>query len=161
VSEVTEAGIPDELKAMIGTMTEPIIMEVERGAIRRYADAVDDHNPLFRDVEYAKNTKYGEVICPPGFFGWPMKGNPLESLMGLVTPALLKTGLFRILDGGVDQEFYLPIRAGDVLTAYGKVADIREREGKSGKMLFVTLEMTYLNQNGDLVSKARSTIIAR
>ena len=158
---MTESGLPDEVKAMIGTMTEPIIMEVERGAIRRYADAVDDQNPLFRDAGYAKNTKYGEVICPPGFFGWPIKGNPLESMMGTIMPAMIKAGLFRILDGGVDQEFYLPIRAGDVLTSYGRVADIRQREGKSGTMLLVTLEMTYLNQDGDLMSKARSTIISR
>ena len=154
-------GIPDELKAMVGTMTEPIIIEVERGAIRRYADAVDDQNPLFRDVEYAKNSRYGEIICPPGFFGWPIKGGGLEKMMGVIMPAMFKAGLFRVLDGGVDQEFFLPIHAGDVLTCYGKIADIREREGRSGKMLFVTLEDTYLNQNGDVVAKARSTLIAR
>jgi acyl dehydratase len=158
---MTEAGIPEEVAAMIGTMTEPTIMEVERGAIRRYADAIDDSNPLFRDAEYAKNSRYGEVICPPGFFGWPLKGAGLEQMMGMLMPAMMKTGLFRILDGGVDYEFFLPIRAGDVLTSWGKIADIREREGKSGKMLFTTLEQTYLNQNGDLVAKSRATIIAR
>jgi hypothetical protein len=24
-------------------------------------------------VEYARNSKCGEIICPPGFFGWPAK----------------------------------------------------------------------------------------
>jgi len=158
---VTEAGIPDEVKAMIGTMTEPMIMEVERGSIRRYADAIDDTNPLFRDAEYAKNSRYGEIICPPGFFGWPLKGGGLEQMMGMLMPAMMKTGLFRILDGGVDYEFFVPVRAGDILTSYAKVADIREREGKSGKMMFTTIEQTYLNQNGDKVAVARSTIIAR
>ncbi|TET38047.1 MAG: MaoC family dehydratase, partial [Dehalococcoidia bacterium] len=59
-------AITDELKALIGTTTEPVIMEVERGAIRRYADAIDDPNPLFRDVEHARSSRYGEMICPPG-----------------------------------------------------------------------------------------------
>ena len=44
-------------------------MEVEKGAIKKYADAVDDHNPLYWDDEYAKNSRYGSIIAPPGFFG--------------------------------------------------------------------------------------------
>ena len=79
----------------------------------------------------------------------------------MVGAVLVKAGLFRILDGGVDQEFYIPIRAGDTLTASTKIADIREREGKAGKMLFTTLETTYLNQNGDTVAVNRATVIAR
>jgi acyl dehydratase len=161
VNEVTEAGIPDEIKAMIGTTTDPMIMEVERGAIRRFADAIDDPNPLYSDVEYAKNSRYGEMICPIGFFGWPLKGGGLEQMMGTIMPAMMKAGLFRILDGGVDYEFFIPIHAGDILTSVGKIADIREREGKSGKMMFIIMEQTYLNQNGDKVAIARATIIAR
>jgi len=161
VNKVTEAGISDEIKAMIGTMTEPSIMEVERGAIRRFADAIGDPNPLYKDIEYAKNSRYGEMVCPIGFFGWPIKGGGLEQMMGMIMPAMIKAGLFRILDGGVDYEFFIPIHAGDTLTSYGKVADIREREGKSGKMLFITMEQTYLNQNGDKAAVARATIIAR
>jgi len=151
----------DEVKAMIGTMAEPVIMEVERGAIRRYADAVGDDNPLFHDVEFAKNAGYEDMICPPGFWGWAIKGKAVIGGLSMVGAVLVKAGLFRILDGGVDQEFYIPIRAGDTLTAYSKIADIREREGKAGKMVFTTVETTYLNQNGDKVAVNRATIIAR
>ncbi|MFQ5987441.1 MAG: MaoC family dehydratase N-terminal domain-containing protein [Dehalococcoidia bacterium] len=152
-------AITDELKALIGTTTEPVIMEVERGAIRRYADAIDDPNPLFRDVEHAKSSRYGEMICPPGFFGWPVKGGGLMEILASLVPALARAGCPRILDGGVDFEFYLPIRAGDILTSYGKIADIRAREGRTGTMIFTTLETTFINQNGDLVAKRRATII--
>jgi len=158
---VTGAGIPDEVKAMIGVTTEPMIMEVERGAIRRFADAIEDPNPLYRDVEHARNSRYGEIICPLGFFGWPLRGGGLEQMMGTLMPVMMKAGLFRILDGGIEYEYFLPVRAGDTLTSYGKIADIREREGKSGKMLFMTIEQTFWNQNGDKVAIARSTIIAR
>ncbi len=156
-----ESIVTDEIKAMIGTLSEPIIMEVERGAIRRYADAVDDDNPLFHEVEDAKNAGYEDIICPPGFWGWPIKGRAAVGGLSMVGAVLVKAGLFRILDGGVDQEFYIPIRAGDTLTASTKIADIREREGKAGKMLFTTLETTYLNQNGDTVAVNRATVIAR
>ena len=151
----------DEIKAMIGTLSEPVIMEVGRVAIRRYADAVGDDNPLFHEVEDAKAAGYEDIICPPGFWGWPIKGRATIGGMSIVGAVLIKAGLWRILDGGVDQEFYIPIRAGDILTAYSKIADIREREGKAGKMVFTTVETTYLNQNGDTVAVNRATIIAR
>jgi len=151
----------DEIKAMIGTLSEPVIMEVGRVAIRRYADAVGDDNPLFHEVEDAKAAGYEDLICPPGFWGWPIKGRATIGGMSIVGAVLIKAGLWRILDGGVDQEFYIPIRAGDTLTAYSKIADIREREGKAGKMVFTTVETTYLNQNGDTVAVNRATIIAR
>lgn len=156
-----ESILTDEIKAMIGTLSEPVIMEVGRVAIRRYADAVGDDNPLFHEVEHAKAAGYEDLICPPGFWGWPIKGRATIGGMSIVGAVLVKAGLFRILDGGVDQEFYIPIRAGDILTAYSKIADIREREGKTGKMIFTTVETTYLNQNGDTVAVNRATVIAR
>lgn len=155
-------GITDELKAMIGTMiSEPGILEVERGAIRRYADAIDDPNLLYRDVEYAKKSGYGELICPPGFFGWPIKeGGAMKTLDTFGGP-LDRAGFPRILDAGIEYEFFIPVRAGDILTAYTRVADITERAGRTGNMLIVTQESTYLNQNGDIVAKARSMLIGR
>ena len=84
--------------------------------------------------------------------------------MGLtakVREALTKAGYSRLLDGGVEYECFLPIRAGDTLTAYSRIADITEREGKTGKMAFTITETTYVNQNGDLVVKARGTMICR
>ncbi|MFQ5925523.1 MAG: MaoC family dehydratase N-terminal domain-containing protein [Dehalococcoidia bacterium] len=154
-------ALTDELKASIGTIIEPVIMEIERGAIRRYAAAIDDPDPLFHDVEYARSSRYGEMICPPGFFGWPIKGAELIEELGSLAPALARAGFPRILDGGVDFEFYLPVRAGDILTSYGKIADIRERTGRTGTMIFSVFETTFINQNGDLVAKRRATIISR
>jgi acyl dehydratase len=153
--------ISEKITSMLGQVSPPAVLKVEAGAITRYADAIDDPNPLYRDVEYARNSRYGEIICPPGFFGWPIKGGGLEAgeLMGKVLGAVFESGMMRILDGGVDYDFYLPVRAGDTLVVYGKFADARERVGQSGKMLFLTMEQTYLNQNGDMVAKQRSTLI--
>jgi hypothetical protein len=35
--------------------------------IRRYADAIGDFNPRFRDSDYAKVTKYGRLVAQPTF----------------------------------------------------------------------------------------------
>lgn len=151
--------ITDELKKLIGVPGEPVTFKVEEGAIQRYAQAIGDPNPLYNDVEYASNSKYGRLICPPGFTGWPVKGG--MSVFKLVE-SLVKAGAPpRLLDGGMEFEFFVPIGAGDILAATTKIANISEREGKSGKMMLATIETDFLNQNGDLALRTRATLIFR
>lgn len=153
--------VPDELKQHIGKIDPPHVREVERGAIRRYADAVGDDNPLYFDEEYASESRYGTIIAPPGFFGWSMQSVPSsEGIIGLMT-AMINAGYYRILDGGMSYEFFLPVRAGDIVIASPKVKDVTAKEGKSGTMMVCDFETTYLNQNGDLVAKAYQTLIGR
>ena len=63
--------LPEEITKFIGEAGDTRTLEVEKGAIRRFADAVDDPDPLYYDEEYARNSRYGSMIAPPGFFGWP------------------------------------------------------------------------------------------
>ena len=100
----------------------PKLYEVEKGAIRRFADAVDDYNPLYHDEEYARKSKYGSIIAPPGFFGWPSK-QARNSPLAVDIPTELESAFERagyplslVLDGGMEYEFFLPVRAGDVLS---------------------------------------------
>ncbi|MBM3118030.1 MAG: MaoC family dehydratase [Chloroflexi bacterium] len=149
--------ITDELKKLIGVSGEPITFKVEEGAIQRYAQAIGDPNPLFNDIENASKNKYGRLICPPGFTGWPIKGG--ISVFKLVD-SLIKAGApTRLLDGGVEFEFLEPIGAGDVLTATTKIASITERETKMGKTMFTTVETTFVNQKKKVALKSRSTLI--
>ncbi|MGB2885966.1 MAG: MaoC family dehydratase N-terminal domain-containing protein [Dehalococcoidia bacterium] len=153
--------VPDELKQHIGKIDPPHVREVERGAIRRYAEAVGNGNPLYFDEEYASESRYGTIIAPPGFFGWSMQSVPSsEGIIGLMT-AMINAGYYRILDGGMSYEFFLPVREGDIMIASPKVKDVNAKEGKSGTMMVCDFETTYLNQNGDLVAKAYQTLIGR
>jgi acyl dehydratase len=152
--------VPDSLKQYIGKVDPPHLREVEQGAIRRYADAVGDDNPLYYDEEYAKNTKYGGIISPPGFFGWAKKTiSSSEGLIGLIG-AMIEAGYAGILDGGMAYDFYLPVRVGDTLVGSPKVADVALKEGKT-KMMILRFETSYWNQNGDLVAKSYQTLIGR
>jgi len=152
--------VPDELKQYIGKVDPPHLREVEKGAIRRYADAVGDDNPLYYDEEYAKKSRYGCIIAPPGFFGWAKKTiSSSEGLIGLIG-AMIEAGYAGILDGGMAYDFYLPIRVGDTLVGSPKVADIALKEGKT-KMMILRFETSYTNQNGDLVAKSYQTLIGR
>jgi acyl dehydratase len=156
-------AIPEEVAKVIGkSLGEPQVFEIERGAIRRFADAVDDPNPLHRDVEYARNSKYGEIIAPVGFFGWPIKGPGfLEALMEAIDP-MVKAGYPALLDAGLEYEPFVPIRAGDILTSSIKIANISEKTTSSGKgMLLPAIEFNFLNQNGDKVLTMRMSLILR
>jgi len=151
--------ITDELRKLVGVSGGPTIFKVEEGAIKRYAEAIGDPNPLYNNVEYASKSKYGRLICPPGFTGWPVKGDiPIMKTID----SLFKAGAPpRLLDGGIEFEFFLPIRAGDILVATTKIINMSERESKSGKMMFAIVETTFVNQNGDVAVRSRATLINR
>lgn len=157
--------LPAEVAQLIGKTGETVTMEVEKGAIKKFADAIGDRNPLYWDKEYARKSEYGGLIAPPGFFGWPVSWTavmPLASaLRDECIDTISKAGFPRVLDGGIDYEFFHPVYAGDILKAESKIADVRERESKGGKMLFGILETSYTNQEGRLLAKERRTIIQR
>ena len=149
--------ITDRLRNIVGVPGEPTIFKVEEGAIKRYAEAIGDPNPLYNDIEYARESKYGRLICPGGFPGYPIKGRlPVHKVNETLWEAGAPLGL---LDGGIEFEFLGPIGAGDVLVATAKIIDQTERETKSGKMMFSVAETTYINQNDDVVLKRRQTHI--
>ena len=163
--------LPEEITKFIGQESSTSIFEVEREAIRRFADAVDDSNPLYWDEDYAKKSRYGSIIAPPGFISspwfsgrptkWPKRGETTAKGRRNLVIALVKAGFSRILDGGMEYEFSSPVRAGDTLTATAKIKDIIGRKGSTGKMVFLITETTYINQNGETVAKARATSIHR
>ena len=56
------------------------------------------------------------------------------------------------IDGGKRVEVHAPIRAGDVLTATTTIADIFDKTGRSGTMIFIVQRMEFRNAAGELVS---------
>ncbi len=165
--------LPDEVTKFIGKSIGVVACEVEKGSIKRFADAVGETNPLYWDEEYAAKSRYGSIIAPPGFFGWPVKlprGMTFQRPTDISDPpgatdamrvALAKAGYANVLDGGIEYEFFLPVHAGDVLSAKSIIKDIREREGKTGKMAFIVIETAYHNKKNELAAIARATAIYR
>ncbi len=68
--KITEAGL-DALRRRIGVKitdsVEPWCYEATRDNIRHYAHGIGDDNPLWCDPDYARSTRYGDVIAPPSF----------------------------------------------------------------------------------------------
>ena len=154
------------LKGLIGKKGKPVVYVMERTALRKIADAVGDRNPLYWDDEYAAKSRYGGVIAPPDFFGWPTKWGPnlpfmsVSDLGAILFGEAAKAGYFRAINAGMEAEYFLPVRPGDTLVMSGEIVGMEEKEGKKGgKMLFSTIENTIVNQNGDIVAKQRLNTI--
>ena len=139
--------VVDALQAAVGRQSEPVTYDVEIGHIRRFAEAIGDPNPLYTDEVAARRSRYGGIIAPPTFLrAFPPKPLPLPEI-----------SLTRRLDGGSEWEYFEPVRPGDRITVVQRLADVRLREGRLGTMLFITREIVYTNQFGQVVATQRST----
>jgi acyl dehydratase len=145
-----ESSILEQHRSEIGKESPPRSEEVEKGAIRRFVNALGDHNPLYEDEEIAKKGRYGGIIAPPLFvltFGRQRRPQP-DTRLGRA-----------MINAGTEYEFFQPIRPGDVITHTSKLVDVKERTGRLGRMFISVTETTYVNQMGEMVAIARGTRI--
>jgi acyl dehydratase len=150
-----------------GTHTgEPVLAR----DIRRYALAIDDLNPIYFDEDAARKGKYGGLTAPPGLVSWAVGVPGAEKAAkdlgedGLATfvgvPEVPNAWALGWVRGGEEIEFFKPVYVNDRVTVKGKIVDMNEKDGKSGKLIFVTSEFVYTNQEGEVLAKHRITMIA-
>jgi acyl dehydratase len=142
----------DSLKSKVGVEWKPREYEIEGEMIRRFARAVGDPNPLWQDEKYAMASHYGGIIAPPTFI-------LAIGLEEFVEDVMSSTSFGTVLIGGTELECYQPIRVGDVITASFKISNLRERQGKMGRMAFMTFDSSYKNQRQELVARCRQMVI--
>ena len=134
----------------IGRESEPRTMEVEKGAIIKFAEAIGDDNPLYNDEVAARRSRYGGLVAPPTF---------LRSALSARPELPFDVPFERVLDGGSDWEYFVPVRPGDRITAVSRIEDINERNGRIGLMLIQTIVITYTNQFDQVVATQTNTSI--
>lgn len=157
------ARLTDEIKAWIGReVTYVAPEELGRAAIRYFALATGDDNPLYSNDEVAHASRHGGIVAPPtlvcetnqlydrpmetsGYFGhsWPL---PIDG--------------DRVIRGGNEYEFFQPVRPDDRISVTWRILDIYERDSReNGSLLFVISEARYVNQRGELLAVNRETNI--
>ncbi len=158
-----ESVITPEIEAMVGKeKVYPGFEEIGRAIIRRFAIAVGDTNPLYWDEEYAKKSRYRGIIAPPTMIFELNHNIGLEiGEDGAAVDAFgrLPPPFETVIRGGNEYEFYQPVRPDDIVTATQRIAQISERQGKAGPMVFVVNELTYCNQRGEKLGINRETVI--
>jgi len=92
------------------------------------------------------------------------RGSPLAvDIPPELEAAFSKAGypLSLVLDGGMEYEFFLPVRAGDILSAVTTVRNLRERTGETGSIIVSFLDTVYHNRAGELVAKQQLMFVRR
>ena len=133
--------VVERLRARIGVAAPPVVAKVEAGHLRRFAEAIGDANPRWSEE------------APPTFL-------VAIAPVSLHLPEAEEYGK-GWLNGGNRFEYFEPVRVGDTITATGRVADVYEKPGSSGNLLFIIFETDYVNQDGRTVARLRGTGIRR
>jgi acyl dehydratase len=126
---------------------------VSREKIREFADAINDANPAYRDVEAAKALGYGDVIAPPTF---PIVLT-LPAGQQFVSDPEAGVDYSRVVHG--EQRFVhaRPVQAGDELEVTLTVENIRVAAGNE----LITNRSEVRTVAGELVSTAYGVIVVR
>jgi acyl dehydratase len=128
--------------------------EVSREHIRRFAEAIGDPNPVYRDPEAAKAAGHPDVIAPPTFLttvGMSLRGS------GPINDAGLGLDYSRVVHGEQRFVHHRPARPGDVLTAETTISDIRD----AGANELMTMAMEITTTDGERICTAYNTIVSR
>ncbi len=136
-----------------GLVNKHITMDM----IIRFAYAVGDPNPLWRDPDYAKNTRWGGVIAPP--VAEHMIGTPWDFPVAIFW--LNTIGGMDIFDAGASHEYFGVIRPGDEFTATDKYLGTVEKTkpGKAYRLFLARNEKKYFNQRGEMVARGVGGVI--
>lgn len=137
--------------------------EIGKVAIRRFAAAVSDYNPLYWDEEYSKKLPYGEIIAPPTLvfdMVYDVRGDTGEngSHQGLQSWFEPLKDLQRV---GNEYEIFQPLRPRDLVTIRRKIINVTEKQGKTGNWVFVSSEITYTNQKEELLGVDKETLASQ
>ena len=134
-------SVVERLRARIGTTAPPITATVEAGHLKRFAEAIGDQNPRWLKE------------APPTFL-------VALAAASMHLPEAEEYGK-GWLNGGNRFEYVEPVKVGDRITATQRVADVYEKSGSSGSLLFIIFETEYVNQHGRTVARLRGTGIRR
>lgn len=129
--------------------SEPVVTEVDRSAIRRYAAAIGEIDPACFDIDAAREAGHADLLAPPTFVYTLSSG----TVPGVSLPPAGN------LHGEQEFEFHRPVVAGDQVSVVRRLVDTKVRDGRSGRMRIHTFENQGTDEAGELVFVARQVIL--
>ncbi len=137
-----------ELRRRVGSKfkIDPFHTLLCKDSIRHFVDGVGDINPLYRDEEYARKTRYGRLVAPPS---WLYSVFPTWVLQGL-------QGVHGFHSGN-DWTFYKPLLEGDTITPELTFTHFEDKKSQfAGRIIIVHYDDNFYNQRGELVANAKA-----
>ena len=147
--------LTEEIKSQIGRAAPTVYAEVTRRDIQKYAASTGQTAQKYLD---------GDEAPPLIHMIYLLDVLPADQLRedGLVEDTLIpELPLKRIMAGSSEMAYHRPIRPGDKLTMTRRLKDIYEKQGKSGPLIFVVLEVVVETEAGEAVLEETTSLIAR
>jgi N-terminal half of MaoC dehydratase len=166
------SNISPAMREAVGTeLYRQVSYPVSESDIRRWAIAVywpQSPPEYFIDENSAAATEHPGIVAPAEFnpFAWAVAERAfrrtvtddgpdhLETMAGIAGPGLK----FR-LNGGIETEYGVPIRPGDIITGVRRLGPYSERDGRLGSMLFGRTDEVWTNQRDEFVKRVVNTVI--
>lgn len=143
---ITDEAIADA-KGRIGTILRPegpYLQDATIDTIRNFANGIGDLNPLFRDAEHGRATRFGSMVAHPMFpyaFGWP--GRSRWGLPGV-------HGFY----AGNDWEWFRAVKPGNRISCVERVVGVEEKHSQfSGRLVIQYVQSSYVNERDELVAR--------
>jgi len=149
--KITEEGL-EALRRRIGVKiektVEPWCYEATRDNIRHYAHGIGDDNPLWCDPDYAKGTKFGDVIAPPSF---------LFATNRIISGYVGGLPGVHAMWSGADWAWRKPIRRNVEVKTEAWLKDLVEHDTRfAGKAIQQIYHVKFYDPEGDLLAEADS-----
>jgi 3-methylfumaryl-CoA hydratase len=144
-----------DIRAWTGRSAPPIHAEVTRREIVKYALATEQ-----RQAKYLA----GDEAPPMFLFGLFRGLHRIDELgpdgigPGAASPQL---PLERVMAGGTRMRLHRPVRPGDHLVGTRTLADIYEKAGRQGPLIFVVTEFAVHTESGEPIMEEIQTRIVR
>ncbi|AJD46547.1 hypothetical protein S7S_00615 [Isoalcanivorax pacificus W11-5] len=148
--------LTDALRALIGTEVPPFEFEISRNDLKKYAVATGQTRRCYLDGDEAPLLFLFSAMMPV---------IPLDQLLPdgrqPDSPLIPELPLKRIMAGGSDYQIHRKVRPGDVLVCRQRLADLYEKNGSAGPLIFMVFENRFETRSGEPVVIERLTRIAR
>ncbi|HSI68386.1 MAG TPA: MaoC family dehydratase N-terminal domain-containing protein [Planococcus sp. (in: firmicutes)] len=137
------------LKESIGKRSEKVKNTIERGAVRKFAEAIGDPAPIFLDEGAGAASRYGKNIAPPTF---PVTFDA-GTIEGLNLPS---KGL---IHGEQIYHYTRPLLVGEDVFCWTEVKDYYEKSGNFGEMGFLVVTKYGEDSIGQLLFTEERIVI--
>lgn len=141
--------------AALALELDPLQVEVERGALRFFAQATGETRQEYVDVAAARAAGYRDLPVPPTyFFSLELQG---PDPFGFLTA--IDVDLREVLHGEQTFEYVGQTCAGDRLTLRPRIVDVVSKKG--GAMELITKQTEVVDGSGDVVARLGSVLVVR
>ncbi|HEX8259096.1 MAG TPA: MaoC family dehydratase N-terminal domain-containing protein [Rubrobacteraceae bacterium] len=133
----------------IGRRSEPVKNVVEKGAVKKFAEAIGDPSPFYLDEGVAKASRYGGLIAPPTF----PRTFEYGEVEGLGPPGQ------GYIHGEHRIRYERPLFVGEELSCYAEVTGYYEKEGREGPLGFLISERVGESPEGERIFTMLDTAV--